>query len=118
MCSISAVGHCGDNAAAEEFFGMLKRERVNLQRYLTQGQARCVRLHRTLPQPEDATSTGQAGSEVHSVNSAVRENGVEPHCQLQHPDKPGTVTVSGKPSVDIPVGTLNSMLKQAGLKRK
>lgn len=25
---MSAVGHCGDNAACEEFFGLLKRERV------------------------------------------------------------------------------------------
>lgn len=38
------------------------------------------------------------------------------HRQLHHPTKPGTVTVSGKPSVDIPPGTLNSILKQAGLK--
>jgi predicted RNA binding protein YcfA (HicA-like mRNA interferase family) len=30
--------------------------------------------------------------------------------------KPGTVTVAGKPSVDVPPGTLNSVLKQAGLK--
>jgi putative transposase len=27
ICSMSAVGHCGDNAACEGFFGMLKRER-------------------------------------------------------------------------------------------
>ena len=27
-CSTSAVGHCGDNAAYEGFFGLLKRERV------------------------------------------------------------------------------------------
>jgi predicted RNA binding protein YcfA (HicA-like mRNA interferase family) len=45
----------------------------------------------------------------------VRQKGS--HRQLQHPTKPGTVTVAGKPSVDIPPGTLNSMLKQAGLKR-
>ena len=31
--SMSAVGHCGDNAPAEGFFGMLKRERVNRRRY-------------------------------------------------------------------------------------
>jgi predicted RNA binding protein YcfA (HicA-like mRNA interferase family) len=37
------------------------------------------------------------------------------HRQFHHPSKPGTVTVSGKPSVDIPVGTLKSVLKQAGL---
>ena len=28
-CSMSAVGSCADNAAAESFFGRLKRERVN-----------------------------------------------------------------------------------------
>lgn len=30
-CSMSAVGSCADNAAAESFFGVLKRERVNRQ---------------------------------------------------------------------------------------
>lgn len=38
------------------------------------------------------------------------------HRQFNHPKKPGTVTVSGKPNVDVPLGTLNSALKQAGLK--
>ena len=38
------------------------------------------------------------------------------HRQFHHPDKMGTVTVSGKMSVDVPIGTLNSVLKQAGLK--
>jgi len=38
------------------------------------------------------------------------------HRQFRHSTKPGTVTVSGKPSVDVPPGTLNSVLKQAGLK--
>lgn len=28
----------------------------------------------------------------------------------------GTVTVSGKPGIDMPPGTLNSILKQAGIK--
>lgn len=32
--------------------------------------------------------------------------------------KPGTVTVAGKASVDLPPGTLNSMLKQAGVKKE
>jgi predicted RNA binding protein YcfA (HicA-like mRNA interferase family) len=40
------------------------------------------------------------------------------HRQYHHPTKAGTVTVSGKPSVDIPPGTLNSALKQAGLKKQ
>ena len=37
---MSAVGSCADNAAAEGFFGMLKRERVNRRRYLTRSEAR------------------------------------------------------------------------------
>jgi predicted RNA binding protein YcfA (HicA-like mRNA interferase family) len=37
------------------------------------------------------------------------------HRQYRHPDKSGTVTVAGKPSADIPPGTLSSILKQAGL---
>ncbi len=35
LCSMSAVGHCGDNAACEGFFGMLKRERINRTKYPT-----------------------------------------------------------------------------------
>lgn len=38
------------------------------------------------------------------------------HRQFHHPNKPGTVTVAGKPSVDIPPGTLSNVLRQAGLK--
>jgi predicted RNA binding protein YcfA (HicA-like mRNA interferase family) len=38
------------------------------------------------------------------------------HQQFHHPTKPGTVTVAGRPSTDVPPGTLNSILKQAGLK--
>jgi predicted RNA binding protein YcfA (HicA-like mRNA interferase family) len=37
------------------------------------------------------------------------------HRQFKHPSKPGRVTVAGKPSDDIPPGTLGSILKQAGL---
>jgi len=40
------------------------------------------------------------------------------HRQYRHATKPGTVTVAGKPSLDIPPGTLNAILKQAGLKRE
>lgn len=40
------------------------------------------------------------------------------HQQFRHPTKPGTVTVpgGGKQGHDVPPGTLNSILKQAGLK--
>jgi predicted RNA binding protein YcfA (HicA-like mRNA interferase family) len=39
------------------------------------------------------------------------------HRQFHHRQKSGTVTVAGKPNVDLPPGTLNSALKQAGLKK-
>ena len=38
------------------------------------------------------------------------------HRQFKHTTKPGRVTVAGKPSDDLAPGTLNSILKQAGLK--
>ena len=38
------------------------------------------------------------------------------HRQYKHPRKPGLVTVAGKPGDDVAPGTLNSILKQAGLK--
>ena len=40
VCSMSAVGHCGDNAACEGFFGLLKRERVYRMTYPTLDAAR------------------------------------------------------------------------------
>jgi predicted RNA binding protein YcfA (HicA-like mRNA interferase family) len=38
------------------------------------------------------------------------------HRQYRHPVKKGLVTISGKLSDDVGKGTLNSILKQAGLK--
>jgi predicted RNA binding protein YcfA (HicA-like mRNA interferase family) len=38
------------------------------------------------------------------------------HRQFKHETKPGRVTVPGKPSDDLAPGTLNSILKQAGMK--
>jgi putative transposase len=40
VSSMSAVGHCGDNAACEGFFGVLKRERIHHRRYRTLNEAR------------------------------------------------------------------------------
>lgn len=40
------------------------------------------------------------------------------HRQFRHSSKPGTVTVAGKESLDIPPGTLGSILKQAELKKR
>jgi predicted RNA binding protein YcfA (HicA-like mRNA interferase family) len=39
------------------------------------------------------------------------------HRQYHHASKRGTVTVAGHPGVDVPAGTLSSVLKQAGLKK-
>ena len=38
------------------------------------------------------------------------------HRQFKHPTKEGKVTIPGKMGADVPKGTLNSVLKQAGLK--
>jgi predicted RNA binding protein YcfA (HicA-like mRNA interferase family) len=38
------------------------------------------------------------------------------HRQFKHQEKSGTVTVAGNGSIDVPRGTLNSILKHAGLK--
>ena len=38
------------------------------------------------------------------------------HRQYKHPTKPGRVTVAGNMNDDLAPGTLNSILKQSGLK--
>ena len=40
------------------------------------------------------------------------------HRQFKHPSKPGRVTIAGKPGDDLGQGTLNSILRQAGLKER
>jgi predicted RNA binding protein YcfA (HicA-like mRNA interferase family) len=40
------------------------------------------------------------------------------HRQLKHPSKKGRVTVPGKLADDLAPGTLNSILKQADLKKE
>lgn len=59
---------------------------------------------------------------VGEILTMLHENGWQlvatrgSHRQFKHPDKPGRVTVAGKPSDDLAPGTLNSILKQAGIK--
>lgn len=45
----------------------------------------------------------------------VRTNGS--HRQFKHPKKKGLVTIPGKMSDDLAIGTANSIFKQAGLKK-
>jgi predicted RNA binding protein YcfA (HicA-like mRNA interferase family) len=40
------------------------------------------------------------------------------HRQFKHPVRPGRVTVAGKPSDDLAPGTLNSIMKQSGMKER
>jgi predicted RNA binding protein YcfA (HicA-like mRNA interferase family) len=39
------------------------------------------------------------------------------HKQYKHSTKPGLVTIAGNPGDDLATGTLNSIHKQAGLKK-
>jgi hypothetical protein len=38
--------------------------------------------------------------------------------KYKHSTKPGRVTLAGRPRDDLPPGTLNSIMKQAGLKER
>ena len=40
------------------------------------------------------------------------------HRVYKHPAKPGIVVIAGHPGVDVPQGTWNNILKQAGLRRR
>ena len=59
---------------------------------------------------------------VRDVIKLIEEDGWElartrgSHRQYRHPTKRGLVTIPGKPGDDLAPGTLNSVLKQAGLK--
>ena len=59
---------------------------------------------------------------VRDILKLLRQDGWEQvrmrgsHRQFRHPVKSGTVTVAGKAGIDIPIGTLKNILKQAKLK--
>jgi predicted RNA binding protein YcfA (HicA-like mRNA interferase family) len=40
------------------------------------------------------------------------------HRQYRHPNRPGRVTIAGKPGQDLPAGTWRSILRQAGIDMK
>lgn len=39
------------------------------------------------------------------------------HRQYKHPTKPGRVTIAGHPNDELAAGTLNSVFKQAGIRK-
>jgi predicted RNA binding protein YcfA (HicA-like mRNA interferase family) len=81
----------------------------------------------TSESPLDCIETGGFPSDtevrVGEVLDKLREDGwflvatKGSHRQFKHTVKPGRVTVEGKPSDDLPAGTLNSIFKQAGWKK-
>ncbi len=74
---MSRVGSCADNAAAEGFFGFLKRDRVNRRRYTTRQEARTdvfdyiERFHN--PRMRRRIESRDQQTEV--TNSTVRDSG-------------------------------------------
>lgn len=80
ICSMSAVGHCGDNAACEGFFGMLKRERIYRTTYPTLDAARTdvfeyiERRHN----PRMRRRTVRQDLKFSTLSQPVRGFGVEP----------------------------------------
>ena len=63
-----------------------------------------------MPKVRDATRLVERNGWV-----LVRTKGS--HRQYRHPDKPGTVTIAGRPNGDLPRGTWASIMKQAGLRK-
>lgn len=72
--------------------------------------------------PWTGASDNPPSVKVRDIIKLIEEDGWSPvrtrgsHRHYKHPQKPGLVTVAGHPHIDVPRGTLNSILKQAGLK--
>jgi len=60
---------------------------------------------------------------IRDVIKAIEEDGwyqvyqKGSHRQYKHPEKKGRVTIAGHPGDDQALGTLNSVFKQAGIKK-
>jgi len=73
--------------------------------------------------PYDVAGTRIASKKVREVLELLRRDGWFPvategsHRQFKHGVKSGRVTVAGHPGDDLALGTLNSILRQAGLKK-
>jgi predicted RNA binding protein YcfA (HicA-like mRNA interferase family) len=88
--------------------------------------ADCEQIHQFSPDSDIGTQDGPTQSRRMKVGDLLRrllDDGWllaatrGSHRQFKHPTKPGRVTVAGKPSDDLAPGTVNSILKQAGLRR-
>src|SRR6267378_6255234 len=91
--------------------------RLERPAWLVRGRGGCARRRRSTG---PLHGTGSAAEELVKVGELIRllaDDGWHlartrgSHRQYKHPSKPGTVTVAGKPSLDIPPGTLNAILK-------
>lgn len=69
------------------------------------------------------TVTGDSYSQIVKVRQVIKileldgwrfDRQIGSHRQFRHPDHPGTVTVAGKASDEVPRGTLASIWRQAG----
>ena len=78
ICSINEACHCGDNAACEGFFRLLKRERIYRNPTLDATPSECVCLHGATPQSKDAAKICQARSKGCKFFTTVRDLGVDP----------------------------------------
>ena len=78
--SMSEVGHCGDNAAAEGFFGVIKRERIHRPRYLSLAAARsdvfdCIECFHN---PRMQRRIDAQDQKFYALTQQSAKNGVEP----------------------------------------
>lgn len=75
------------------------------------------------PQQSDRRRIGGAVAKIFTVRQVLKrlrsdgwyEARPAPHRQFKHPEKAGTVTVAGRLGDEVPVGTLRSIHRQAGL---
>ena len=75
-----------------------------------------LNLARLYPEHAERTTLYASDGDLPVHLSAKRTKGS--HRQYKHPTQPGGVTIPGHPGDDLHVGTLKSILVQAGSKEK
>jgi predicted RNA binding protein YcfA (HicA-like mRNA interferase family) len=79
-------------------------------------------LHPVVGEGEEGQTIEEQAMKVRDLIRRIENDGWEfkrqrgSHRIYRHPHKPGTVTVAGARGKDIPYGTLENILWQAGLK--